>query len=256
MRFELGGSYVAAKATGTQTTSVSPAATVVMLDGTTPSGYNCVVAACAATGNFSSNYTAWQLDGKVAAERRYGAITVTPSLTLFGGNTGDHQSFSQAFSQTNAGLFNTASYAAAVALHWTDLGARAGLDLSAPVGNALTLNLGGWIGAASRHASLSGSDTEVGIFGGIPAVPFGSAVSASSSRGVWLANGEAGLSYALNPAVTLRGFAGLNYDSAVPGLASPSYGGNFIAGTTPVPAGITYAQETSYYAGGGLLVRF
>ena len=55
--------------------------------------------------------------------------------------------------------------------------------------------------------------------------------------------------------MTLRGFAGLNYDDAVPGLASPAYTGS-LAATSPVPAGITYAHETSYYAGGGAMVKF
>jgi hypothetical protein len=57
--------------------------------------------------------------------------------------------------------------------------------------------------------------------------------------------------------VELRGFAGLNYDSRVPGIAAPQIGG--IAGIVPAtgtPAGIKFAAETSYYAGGGITVKF
>ena len=57
--------------------------------------------------------------------------------------------------------------------------------------------------------------------------------------------------------VELRGFAGLNFDNRVPGIAAPVISG--IAGFTGaqgVAAGIKYTAETSYYAGGGLTVKF
>ena len=50
------------------------------------------------------------------------------------------------------------------------------------------------------------------------------------------------------------GFAGVNYDNKVPGIADPVIGSGFFP--TPIPASIYYAHETDYYAGGGLNVKF
>lgn len=262
IRFEVGGSYVSAKGSSSQTSTLINDAAPILLSGANPGsaivgsflcagiqGFTCTTA-----GTLSASYDAWQINGKIAVDRRFGAATISPSLAVFGGNTHNDQNLSQAFTQFLAGAtFNSGTYSASTALRWTDAGARAGLDLSVPVTGALTFALGGWVGGASRTVSLSGSDVShfsIAIFNGT------STVSAGDSRGVLLANAEVGLAYAINPIVTLRGFGGLDYDGSVPGVVGPSLTGNIGAPTARTPAGIGYAAETSYYAGGGFAARF
>jgi hypothetical protein len=81
-------------------------------------------------------------------------------------------------------------------------------------------------------------------------------VSVSDDRAVFLANAEAGLSYKFNPNFTIRGFAGLNYDSNVPGISAPTFTGSAAVPGVGTAAGIAYSSETSYYAGGGVSVKF
>jgi len=56
--------------------------------------------------------------------------------------------------------------------------------------------------------------------------------------------------------VTLRAFAGLDYDSRVPGISSPTFTPPNLITTVGTPAGIRYASEVSYFVGGGVSVRF
>lgn len=55
--------------------------------------------------------------------------------------------------------------------------------------------------------------------------------------------------------VIVRGFVGLNYDSSVPGVQAPARNVAFTGSSVP-PASIRFEHETSYYAGGGLVVKF
>jgi hypothetical protein len=262
VKVEIGGFYVAAKGSSSEATTLAAGATPVLLNGSTPGsvtgGFLCNGAGgftCTTAGTLSANYDAWQINGKIAADRRFGIFTITPSLTVFGGNTHNSDSFSQAFTQFAAGaVFRTGSYSASTALNWTDAGGSLGLNVSVPVSTALTFAVGGWIGGASRTVSLSGSDAS--IFPTTAGFNGASAVSANDSRGVFLANAEASLAYALRPNLTLRGFGGINYDGSVPGIAGPSFSGPLDAQTSHTGAGITYAAETSYYAGGGFEFRF
>jgi hypothetical protein len=267
LRFELGGSYVAASGTTTQTTG-DPNSSLVgqLLNGSLAgNGFNCISGAfgCSTLGTLNTNYDAWQINGKVATDLKYGSVTVTPSAALFGGNSHANQSLFQSFRQTDTfgvflpvgGLLNAGSYAANTSLRWADFGARLGVDLNVEVARAFTVGIGGWVGGVDRNVSLSGTDAAT------PTTPFtlfngASSFSTSASRGVVLANLEAGVAYRMTSAVTLRGFAGLNYDGSVPGIASPRFSGAVFAPTSTTPASISYAQETSYYAGGGLVVRF
>jgi hypothetical protein len=259
-RFELGGSYVAAKGSASQatvlSTSLFTSAEPVLLNGTVPglAAFNCFGPfTCGVAGTVNTSYSAWQINGKAAIDRKLGAITVTPSVAIFGGNSRNDQSLSQAFTQMSGGaVINTGSYSANASLRWTDFGGRVGLDGSIPVASALTFGLGGWVGGVSRTVSLSGSDASsftATFFNGA------STVSAGDSRGVLLANAEASLAYAISPTLMVRGFGGVNYDGSVPGIRGPSYTGSFLGPTSTTAAGINYAHETSYYAGGGFQWR-
>src|SRR5712691_4099814 len=149
------------------------------------------------------------------------------------------------------------TYAANTSLRWTDVGARAGLDVTAALTDTVTLGIGGWVGVAERYTSLSGTDvgssTPLALFNGA------TAISSSASTGVFVANAEAGLAYKFSPTTIFRGFAGVNYDDKVPGITRPVYTGTLAVApvtTTLIPAGIYYARETSYYAGAGVIMTF
>jgi hypothetical protein len=211
--------------------------------------------ACTINGALSTSYDAWQLNGKAAYDWKYGAVTVTPSAAPFGGTAGAKQTLSQSLSQFPAGggaLLGTVAYTANTSLRWTDVGGRFGLDIADPMTSALTVRVGGWIGVAGRSTSFTGIDSAIspGNFTGT------GAIAISESRTVFLANAEAGFAYRYTPAVALRGFAGVSYDDSVPGITNPSFTGpNFVVAST-TPARLYYQRETSYYAGGGLHVRF
>jgi hypothetical protein len=109
------------------------------------------------------------------------------------------------------------------------------------------------MGVMDRRVSLNGSDSFISS-GGVAAVPPGT-IASSATTAALVANGEIGLEARVHARLALKAFAGLNYDDRVPGVSSPGFGGSFKA-STPIPAGIYYAKETSYYAGGGLRVGF
>ena len=260
---EIGGSYVGAyqslsENTSTTTNFISSAFLNGSLAGF--SGFTCrTTFRCTTAGTLNTRYDAWQVNGKITTEWTFGSATLTPSATLFGGQARVHQTLSQDFTQLTvpAGTVqNSGAYAADTSLRWTDIGVRFGLDANAALTKDLAIGIGGWIGFANRHISLSGSDSSSSqpttIYNG------GSSVAASDRRGVLLANAEIKLAYGIAPMATLRGFAGLNYDGSVPGITTPSFSGvnAGISQTTAIPADIGYSHQTSYYAGGGLTVVF
>ena len=256
-KFEFGGSYVEAKASQSQSPPISNSVDVVsqfISGGILIPGFICVVPniTCMMVGTLKTDYSAWQLNGRVSDDWKYGSVTVTPSLAVFGGNTRVDQTLSQSFSFLQISGIQGA-YSASTTESWRDIGARIGVDVSAPVTTALTVRLGGWVGGANRITFLSGNDvgTQIG------SVIFNSTLSTADSKNVLLANAETGFAYQLAQMVALRGFAGLNYDGSVPGIASPSYTGT-LSGTptSTTAASIYYAHETSYYAGGGVAVKW
>jgi hypothetical protein len=56
--------------------------------------------------------------------------------------------------------------------------------------------------------------------------------------------------------MTLRVFGGLDYDSRVPGIASPTFVPADLVTTVGAPAGINFSSEVSYFVGGALAVQF
>jgi hypothetical protein len=258
-RIEVGGSYIAARGTTSQTANSTQFVSAPLLSGAGAVAFNCSPSlglSCNTVGSLTTNYSAWQFNGKIADDLRYGTLTVTPSAALFGSNSRANQSFTQVFTDmlTGVGVISTGTYAASTTLNWTDLGGRVGLDVNAPLTNALTFGIGGWVGAAARTVSMTGNDTAASapppVFNGA------SAISAGANKGVFLANAEAGFAYRWTPVVTLRAFGGVNYDNKVPGITNPTFAGSVNAPTSATPANIYFANETSFYGGGGFLVRF
>jgi hypothetical protein len=256
LRLEVGGSYVKADGNTSQTSvNTAPDLALQLLNGVSSSAlFRCVVdVSCSTRGTLSSSYDSWQFNGKAAYDWKYGSITLTPSAALFGGISRNNQSLAQTFTQTfvaGGAIAGGGQYAASTSLSWTDFGGRVGLDASVPLNNWFTVAAGGWVGLANRNASLSGNDN--GSLTSLGNLLFSapSAVTGGASTTAFLANAEAGFAIKARPGVTLRGFVGLNYDNKVPGVSTPV----FVSSTVGIPAGIYFARETSYYAGGGLTV--
>ena len=254
-KFELGGSYTEAKASQSQSTpsTNSDLITQFMNGGVQINPvWLCFFPgpACMTSGTLKTDYSSWQLNGRVSNDWKFGSITVTPSLAVFGGNTRVEQTLSQSFIPPLSGIMDT--YSASTTEYWRDIGARVGVDVSAPVTTALTVRVGGWVGGANRITFLSGNDIGANSFTGIT----NSSLSIADSKNVLVANAEAGFTYQLAQMVALRGFAGLNYDGSVPGIASPTYTGTINALTSTTAASIYYEHETSYYGGGGVAVNW
>jgi hypothetical protein len=261
LRFELGAKYV--NASGTQNDAATPTQLLgqQLLNGATaPAAFTCTGAlTCSVASSLHTDYRTWQLDGKVATDYTIGAARLTPSVAVFGGEGRNEQTLNQALTQfLGGGILNTGSYGASTALHWDDLGARAGLDANVPLTSWLSVGLGGYVGFAHRDASLSGSDvatSNVAVFAG------NSAIAASATTTAFVANVEGGVSIKpwTSHDVTFRLFGGADFDNKVPGISPTSFVGAATAPggpTSTTPAGILFTSETNVYAGGGLLVRF
>jgi hypothetical protein len=252
-RVEIGGRYGRASGTGTGVvTSTTGAATSLLLDASVPAAVPTCTAGqiCATSSNLSTQYSSWQLHGKFAGDYRLGAVTVTPSLAGFGGNARTNQALGQVLTLNN-GL--PATYNANTTLRWTDVGARAGLDLKVDITPWAALGFSGWAGLARRHTSFSGTDA---MAGGFFVLPDASTLFTKASATPFLANAEAGVAFKWIPALVVRGFVGLDYDSKVPGIAAPRVVGPFALPSSGRPAGILFASQTSYYAGGGVTWAF
>jgi hypothetical protein len=254
-RLEIGGLYGHASGSQTATSGVGPNVGTVFLNG---SGTNimffCVapVFSCTAASSQDTEYSDWQIHGKVAGDYRIGNVTATPSLALFGGSARNNQSLAQGFTQFLGGVVsNTGTYNATTSMHWTDVGVRAGLDLKVDLTSSVAAGVGGFVGFARRNVSFSGSDFGTDTPGGT-VLTGGGTIATSANATPFIANLEGGVAWKWLPTLTVRGFAGLNYDSKVPGIVSPSFAGPIGLGPTRSPAGISFQSETSYYAGGGV----
>jgi hypothetical protein len=250
VRLELGASYIHALVTQSAASPTPQGGYIVTLDGLNPAA---VGGGMTSSSTLSTDFAAWQVNLKAAGDLKFGTTTVTPSLAAFAGNTRNRQNFLQSIAGP---VFTPATYQADARTRWTDFGARLGLDTKFEITPWAALGLGGYVGLAGRHASLSASDVSTlqSPAPGGGTIVNTSAIAADADTTPFLANAEASLTLTPRPRVTLRGFVGLNYDSRVPGIAAPFLNGPCCAGGTP--AGIKFQQETSYYAGGGVAVKF
>ena len=249
-RLEFGGSYVDASAS--QAASISGPGTtnasLPNLAGATLIATACG-AGCTSTSNLKTSYSSWRASGAFLTDYRVNGITLTPSLRIFGGQSRNNQTLSNR--ATFAGSANFAQYDVSTKLDWTDWGGRVGLSGSAPVTDRMTFSIGGNIGLAARNVSLNGSDTSfLSLF---PATINASAISLHQTTTPFLANAETSLAFKLAPNWLLRTFAGVDYDSKVPGIAAP---GVVLGGGNSTPAGLNSQSLASYYVGGGLTAKF
>ncbi len=267
LRFEIGGSYVEAEASQTAANSIAGGLTagyfVQLLNGRVQTNQSCIGAAgCRTASSLQTDYRSWNINGKAAADYQFGATTVSPSLAVFGGRTSNDQNLVQNLIDTAASATRPdAIYSANSTLRWTDVGVRVGLDVQHAVSTWLTLGVGGAVGVAYRDADLNASDFCENGF--IPictlfvATAPASSITTSVTKTPFLASAEASVvARPWTPNVALRGFAGLRYDSDVPGIATPGQPARALAGSSGTPAGIKFQSELSWYAGGGLVVTF
>jgi hypothetical protein len=254
-RLEIGGLYGHASGLQTGTSGVGPNVGTVFLNG---SGTNIMffcnapVFSCTAASSQDTEYSNWQVHGKVAGDHRFDIVTATPSLALFGGSARNNQSLAQSFTQFLGGAVNnTGTYNASTSMRWTDVGVRAGLDVKLDLTSSVAVGVGGFAGFARRNVSFSGADIGTDTLGGT-VLTGASTIATSANVTPFIANLEGGVAWKWLPTLTVRGFVGLNYDSKVPGIVSPSFAGPIGLGPTRSPAGVSFQSEKSYYAGGGV----
>jgi hypothetical protein len=184
----------------------------MLLNGGNTGSFTCA-GGCPGTSVVRSDYEAWLASGKIAGDFGSGPLTVSPSLAVFGGRTkSDHSLHQEVFN----GDFRT--YDASTSLNWSEVGARWGLNMSLAAADELVLGLGGHLGFARRHVSFSGNDRVFNV------TNFSSTISTSAAATPFLANAEASVGVKPMPNVLVKGFAGLNYDSKVPGIAAQKSG--------------------------------
>lgn len=257
VRVELGLSYIDANAT--DSTPGIPGAHLGLqhLDGSVIGNVQCGPACQANPSTFTTDYRSWQVNLKGESDFHFGAVTLTPSVAVFTGDSRNRQNLAQQFINTAVGA-NLGTYNVASSLNWTDWGAKFGLKTRFDVTQSLALGLGGSIGLAARDMDLSASDA-------VNSGGFFTNTTSTLARGAdttaFLANAEASITARLWSGLAVRGFAGLNYDSHVPGISAPTYAtlptGTGTTGVTgAIPAGINFQSTTSYYFGGGLTFKF
>lgn len=242
-RIEVGGSYI--RATDSQFSTAGNFRSAAQLVDGSVVDYGCNLCNFAAT--LDTTYKSWTINAKGAFDIRSGAVVWSPYLKMFGGRSTVDQNFSQAFAFVPVSASNTTpGYLVNSDLHWTDWGARIGLDMTVPY-DKFVFGAGGDIGFADRNASLSANDNYFGDT---------SAISASANITPFLAHAEVNLGYRFLPGAIFKAFVGLNYDSAVPGISRPTYAGSAVVTAMGTPAGIKHESETSWYAGGRFVVDF
>jgi hypothetical protein len=250
-RIEFSGSYVKATASqsGSAISAVGASFGIPSLNGVTSLATGCGLN-CVSSGTLGTSFSSWNASGRLATDYKLNAVTLTPSLAVFGGKSRNAQTLSQSMVIPGS----VTQYGANTTLDWTDWGGRAGLAGSVAVTNWLTLVAGGNGGLAARRVSLVGSDSAFAdLGGGVILGPFPSSIALSQTTTAFVANVETSVIVGIAPGWSLRAFTGLNYDNKVPGVLAP---GVNMAGGASTPAGIKYHGETSRYTGGGLTVKF
>jgi hypothetical protein len=255
-RIEAGGSYVTADGKNFATNSnFNTNLLIANVQGVSPGLLaGCGGATCSTSSTLSSDYRAWDIFLSGKADFRTGPIRLTPSLTVFGGKARTRQDLAQQLG-VDGGPYPTGgggnTYSLRAALDWSDLGAKLGLDIDYDVNAWLSIGLGGTAGWSRRSAALSASDS---LRFPNSITNYTSATAGSADTTPFLANAEAKVVLRPQPGVSIKGFAGLNYDGRVPGIA----GGEFPdpLGFNTGAAHIKFESTTSYYAGGGLMIGF
>lgn len=256
-RVELGGSFGhAAGDASTVSSQTTTNVALLTLNGAGAIAFLCSGGTtCTSASKVSSGYENWRVNANVASDFRAGVVVLTPSAGVFGGTGYNNETLVQSFTQLLAGApVGTGAYDANTTTRWRDIGARVGMDANVQVTDWLAVGGSGYVSVANRDADFAehdvGNDSLNLVFTG------SSAMLSHATATAFVANAELGLTFTPMAMVSLRTFAGINYDRAVPGFVGPSFGGSVNSPTSRTPASITFREEASYYAGAGALVRF
>jgi hypothetical protein len=265
-RIELGGSYVTASDRQAGASSPFFSFAELQVSGLVFNGpFACAFPpTCTTRSTLATDYSTWQMRVQLATDYSLSALTLSPSVAGFVGQGRTKQDGSQALLDANGIAF--AHYEVNSSLRWTDWGGKIGADFGLPVNRWATLSVGGSAGWAVRNVSFDAKDlTDAPVpMGGLNPVTSASFTGQSDSTVAAILNAEGRVVIRPVQNVSLKAFAGVTYDSRVPGVAGPNFVGNgptgFVLQSVPgvqgTPASITYASETSFYAGGGLTVTF
>ena len=242
VRVSVGGFYL--RATDSQSDTAASFDSVVQTAGGAVILRCALPVACAFSSQLDTEQTAWRTEVKLAGDFRAGAATITPSFAVLGGSSRTKQTF---FQQRDDTRYNARSE-----LRWTDWGARFSLGNTMPLTRTLAIGVSGNVGVVARNVSFSAYD--FGDNAGIG--QYASTRATSSSTAALMAGAAVELTARPTATTTLRTFAGVDYDSRVPGIASPTFVPADLISTVGTPAGIAYSGEVSFFAGGGLTMRF
>ena len=200
-----------------------------------------------------SDFLEGQTGLMAATDFRFGSVSLTPSITVFGGRSYIAQDFFEISADLAGNPSSVEGYAATSTLRWTDVGAKFGLEGRAELTPILGVGLKGSVGAANRNVNLTAHDAP----GFVLSLFFPPAsIDTSTNTVPFLANGEASI-FVKSPSsnAMLRVFGGINYDSRIPGISAPVIVSS-VPGTPGIPAGIKFDAATSFYVGGGMHMKF
>ncbi|MBM3528566.1 MAG: hypothetical protein FJX62_10765 [Alphaproteobacteria bacterium] len=254
-RIELGWSFAHVEGTQAGASAAFALASgigfrIASVDGSFLTSFSCNVA-CSAQSNLATKYDAWGFSLKMAGDHQAGPITLTPSIALIGGIARSRQDLSIRMALTPP--VDQYGYVATIDLDWADWGARVGLDAATAVTPWLTIGLGGSIGVARRKVTFSANDK----FNYNAVLSYRGTAQGNAAATPILANAEARLTLTPWRKVAIKAFAGLNHDSQVPGVTPSCPGDSCLGGAFKgAPSNIKFESATSYYAGGGVSVKF
>lgn len=250
-RVELYGSYVRMTDNQSSATTFSPTETTSFqhVNGVLSFFLICGGDPCPTTSSLESKYEAWHVGAKAASDFAMGPLTLTPSVSVFGGEARNQQ---QLFQSTGFAtivvnpvtLFETASETA------TDrLGSRVGLSGKYDVLPWLALGLGGNAGLAYRGIRLHAYDNSSGAGGK-------DTFSAGKNVAAFLAGAEASVVARAGANVSFKLFGGFNYDNAIPGIIAQNYTGVLFTNNPVTPVRIKTEGEIGYFAGLAMMIKF
>jgi hypothetical protein len=249
-RIELAGSYVTASATQSNSTVLGTAAlpgTVAFqhVNGALSFFLICGADPCPTATSLQTHYDAWRLHARAASDFAFGAVTVTPSVKIFGGQSKNEQTLNQVVNFVT--LVGSTSLIENASERSRDIGSMLGVNGRYDINQWLSFNLGGEVGVAYRRINLfatdkaSGSST-VGQF------------ATDSNKTPFLANAEASLVAKPFARTAIKVFGGVTYDNRVAGIAAQNYTGVLFNNNPTTPVSVRTSAELGYSGGMGLIV--
>jgi hypothetical protein len=249
-RIELYASYVRMTDSQSSATTLFPGTSSFQhVNGVLSFFLICGTDPCPTTSSLESKYEAWHVGAKAASDFAMGPLTLTPSVSVFGGEARNQQQLFQSTSFVTivvnpVTLFETASETA------TDrLGSRVGLSGKYDVLPWLALGLGGNVGVAYRGIRLHAYDDSSGA-------SQKDTFTAGKNVTAFLAGAEASVIARAGANVAFKLFGGFNYDNSIPGIIAQNYTGVLFNSNPVTPVRIKTEGEIGYFAGLAMTIKF